>query len=486
MIPKHTHALPGLLCTLLICAGPAAAQQEQGRSDADRALLSQIIGLDFSKQRAVYDRLGFDPGDEFWNCICRTARYGSSSTSQLYHPGTIGAYDKRYSCNQPGDPCVVSGFGCSRHPLPSAPAIWEKCSASAVAAGAEDPLAALVASARTAAAAGKGVAAVTGAAAAKAAKATCAQVRAVALSRPDAGPDRLLRDVPAENVLYTLSPDAIELLREQVDDATISGALRAAGEAGVWTADFLARRPELLKPDQVDLRVDVSPDGLGGGFEVGFGLDKEGRVEPQEIVLKMEGVKEGPNVELGIGIGLQDGDWTRPEWNGRVKVGFSLDGIELGPVALEGKYGISIDRNLSTEDFYDGEWQTQSEYRLVRWIEDGVARLDFYVGGAAGAGGKSANVGVETSWNLRDRYTAGVFDEMTTALDNLLENQKIWEDRRHAMIEEEARAWGIDTTCMKPGEMISAVNAAYQARLRSDPALPRPFAKLRKPDRAAP
>ncbi|GGH43524.1 hypothetical protein GVY41_01415 [Frigidibacter albus] len=481
MILKHTHVLPGLLCTVLLWANPGAAQQDPARSDADTALLSQIIGLDYGKQRAVYDRLGFDPGDDFWNCICRTAAYGSSSTSQFYHPGTIGEYDKRYSCNQPGDPCVVSGYGCMRYPLPSDASIWETCSARSVAAGAEDPLAVLVASARTAAAAGKGAGAATAAAAAAAAKETCARLRAEALSQPDAGPDRLLRDVPADKVLYTLSPDAIELLREQVDDATISGALRAAGEAGVWTADFLARRPELLKPDQVDLRVDVSPDGLGGGFEVGFGLDKEGRVEPQEIVLKMEGVKDGPNVEFGIGIGLQDGDWTKPEWNGRVKVGFSLDGVELGPLALEGKYGISIDQNLSTEDFYDGEWQTQSEYRLVRWIEDGVARLDFYVGGAAGVGGKSANVGLESSWNLRDRYTAGVFDEMTTALDNLLENQKIWEDRRRALIEEEARAWGIDTTCMGPGSMISAVNAAYQEKLRGDPGLPRPFAKLRKP-----
>ncbi len=474
MILKHRRLLPGLLCTALLGAGPAAAQQDGARSDADTALLSQIIGLDYGKQRAVYDRLGFAPGDAFWNCLCASAGYGSSSTSQFYHPGTIGDYDKRYSCNQPGDPCVVSGFGCSRHPLPSDAGIWERCGARSVAAGAADPLAALIASA-------KDVAAGKGPAAAGTGMDVCAQARAEALSQPDAGPDRLLRDVAADKVIYVLSPDMIALLREEIEAIPIGEALLAAGDAGAWTSDFLARRPELLKPDQVDLRVDVSPDSLGGGFELGFGLDKQGRVEPQEIVLKMEAVDDGPNVELGIGIGLQDGDWTKPEWNGRVKVGFSMDGIELGPLALEGKYGISVDQNLSTEDFYDGEWQTQSEYRLVRWIEDGVARLDFYVGGAAGAGGKSANVGVETSWNLRDRYTAGVFDEMTTALDNLLENQKIWEDRRRAMIEEEARAWGIDTTCMGPGSMISAVNAAYEAKLRSDPDLPRPFAKLRKP-----
>ncbi len=158
MILKHRRLLPGLLCTALLGAGPAAAQQDGARSDADTALLSQIIGLDYGKQRAVYDRLGFAPGDAFWNCLCASAGYGSSSTSQFYHPGTIGDYDKRYSCNQPGDPCVVSGFGCSRHPLPSDAGIWERCGARSVAAGAADPLAALIASAKDVAA-GKGPAA---------------------------------------------------------------------------------------------------------------------------------------------------------------------------------------------------------------------------------------------------------------------------------------------------------------------------------------
>lgn len=107
------------------------------------------------------------------------------------------------------------------------------------------------------------------------------------------------------------------------------------------------------------MRVDVSPEGMGGGFEIGFGLDKEGRVEPQEIVLKMEAVKGGPNAEIGIGIGLQDGDWTKPEFNGKYKLGFSADGIDVGPVSLE-EYGISVHTALSTDDFYDGEWQTKA------------------------------------------------------------------------------------------------------------------------------
>ena len=457
-------AMPSLLAV--------AQEAKPARDPADTALLTTIIGLDFKKQRAVYDRLGFDPGDDFWNCVCVAGRYGSSSSSQFYHPDTIGTYDDRYSCNHPGDPCIVAGFGCGRYPLPSDPALWEGCGAATTPEGGENPLDGLLETVKSAVSGDPLAQAGSGSTANPRSK-ECALRRKQALSKPSAGPERLFRDVPVERQIYAVSPEMAHLLESLVESNDVTGALDAAGKAGFWLGDFAARRPELLLPDQIDMRVDVSPEGLGGGFEIGFGLDDQGRPEPQEIVLKMEMIKDGPNAEIGIGIGLQDGDWTKPEFNGKFKLGFSVDG------KVEVKYGISVDTALTTDDFYDGEWQTQSEYRLVRWIEEGVARMDFYVGGALGVGPSAANIGAEATWTLRDRYTAGVFDDMTTALDNLLENQKIWEDRRHDMIAQEAKAWGIDTTCMAPGEMISAVRAAYQEKLRTDPATPQPFEKLR-------
>ncbi|MDP2733289.1 MAG: hypothetical protein Q8O63_09310 [Hoeflea sp.] len=69
------------------------------------------------------------PSEAMLNCVCRAAGYGSPGTSQTYHPDTLGTYDKRYSCQHPGDPCVVSGFGCTRHPLPSNKDIWAGCTA---------------------------------------------------------------------------------------------------------------------------------------------------------------------------------------------------------------------------------------------------------------------------------------------------------------------------------------------------------------------
>lgn len=90
-------------------------------------LIKRVQGLNHAKMQAVFNRLGVHPTLNFYHCLCKAAGYGSSGTSQLYHPDTIGKYDPRYSCNHPGEPCVVAGYGCTRHPLPSEPDIWEGC-----------------------------------------------------------------------------------------------------------------------------------------------------------------------------------------------------------------------------------------------------------------------------------------------------------------------------------------------------------------------
>lgn len=122
MIPAPTpKARLALLLSVTLGLPVAALAQDDtpARSPADTALLSTIVGMDFGKQSAVYDRLGFDPGPEFWNGVCRAAAYGSSSASQVFHPDTIGTYDDRYSCNHPG---ISSrrGLGLRLHALPAA------------------------------------------------------------------------------------------------------------------------------------------------------------------------------------------------------------------------------------------------------------------------------------------------------------------------------------------------------------------------------
>jgi hypothetical protein len=82
-------------------------------------IMDRLAKLNHTKLKAAFDGMGIAPPQDFYRCLCRSAGYGSSSTAQFYHPDTIGEYNPMYSCSQPGDPCIVSGFGCGRYPLPS-------------------------------------------------------------------------------------------------------------------------------------------------------------------------------------------------------------------------------------------------------------------------------------------------------------------------------------------------------------------------------
>jgi hypothetical protein len=115
-----TSALPAL----------SAAQDVPSYSPAELKLLRGVIELPFDRRQSVLKKLGVTPSDGFLNCLCIQARYGSSTTRQRWHPDTLGEYNPRYSCQQPGLPCVVEGFGCSRHPAPTSQKIWESCAKS--------------------------------------------------------------------------------------------------------------------------------------------------------------------------------------------------------------------------------------------------------------------------------------------------------------------------------------------------------------------
>ena len=95
----------------------------------NKLLVEFLLSLNHKKMEIVFEKLDVKPSQNFYNCLCRSAGYGSPGTSQYYHPDTIGEYNPKYSCNHPGDPCVVSGFGCMRYPMPSAPKVWEGCMA---------------------------------------------------------------------------------------------------------------------------------------------------------------------------------------------------------------------------------------------------------------------------------------------------------------------------------------------------------------------
>jgi hypothetical protein len=90
-------------------------------------MMENLRRMNHTKIEAVFKSIGFSSSLNFFNCVCRTRRYGSSTASQYYHPGTIGDYNPKYSCNHPGDPCIVSGGGCLRYPLPQERKYWDPC-----------------------------------------------------------------------------------------------------------------------------------------------------------------------------------------------------------------------------------------------------------------------------------------------------------------------------------------------------------------------
>jgi hypothetical protein len=89
--------------------------------------METLIALPHDELLNVLSVLKILPPDEMMTCICQRANYGQMGTTQIYHPDTYGDYDPRYACNKPGPPCIVSGYGCTRNPLPSNPAFWKDC-----------------------------------------------------------------------------------------------------------------------------------------------------------------------------------------------------------------------------------------------------------------------------------------------------------------------------------------------------------------------
>lgn len=92
-----------------------------------KLIRKRLARLNHTKFLDTMKTLKLTLSDPFLDCLCRNAGYGSPGTRQFYHPGVIGEFDERYSCQQPGEPCVVAGYGCTRHPLPNKQSVWDMC-----------------------------------------------------------------------------------------------------------------------------------------------------------------------------------------------------------------------------------------------------------------------------------------------------------------------------------------------------------------------
>ncbi|TKZ20598.1 hypothetical protein FAP39_09915 [Shimia litoralis] len=453
----------------------SAVQSE--RNAKDTHAISRWTGLPHDRQILVLQALGLKLPQAFYDCVCRSANYGQPGTSQFYHPDTIGTYDPRYSCQHPGPPCIVSGYGCGRHDLPSDPQIFENCGKIEGLEGGnpmDNILSALADRANRKALTGNPV--VMRPKPAKEAAPDCKAQRALAGLPPI---EKAKDPIPPERKIYAISPQ----MQEKLENMHLSQATQQKILASL--AKALASAPQIIPfGDEQDLRIDMDV------AEVGISTDKNGNPYISEFVMKMPELQESdtdfqdwikwkkPNFEAAITFDPSDQDdaiaGIKPKG---YRVGFAWDG------KLEAKFGIDLDPSKSAADYYDGEWQKESEYSVVRFFENTLADFDFYFGTAADAvsfevAGNKLSVGPEVTWKIKDRYSKWLFSDMNDQFDNLLEHQKHWEERRGEMIRREAAKYGVDARCFSTGKTISLTRAAYEKQKQSNPSLGAPFANL--------
>lgn len=291
----------------------------------------------------------------------------------------------------------------------------------------------------------------------------------------------LFSDVAADKVIYAFDQTGRELIDQaaqqivqEASDVITGFASRIGGEAQAATdpvAAFLSSAMGYLKilaPGELDLRLDAEL------MEFGFQYNPEtGKMEVSEALLKYPVFGAGgPNAEIAVGVEDVTGPDGRPmsRWNGKMKIGFSAEPTvptgKESAVQVEGKYGIEIDTNkIGITSLDDTPPPDQSSYaqQLRSSVEDYLAAVDFYFGGALGptkdvAGHKIA-VGPEVTWSVKDIYSDLLFADMQKALDGMLVQQKAVEEKRHEVIRGLAGEYGIDTGCMTSiGEVTRAIH----------------------------
>lgn len=483
--PRFRHLI-GLGAVLALLAPAAQADDPPARDPKATHAIQRFSGLAHDRQLLVLQALGVRVPEAYFNCVCRAAGYGSSSASQFYHPGTIGEYNERYSCNHPGPPCVVSGFGCTRHDMPKDPKIYEKCAAKAGLEGGnplDNILEALADRANRVALTEDPV--IKSPDPAPEAPPDCAKARMEAgMVRTD---QDVLKSIPQDRIIYTLSQDSLKRLDSlQLSKDTHDRILETINAAFRKVHDMTH-----LIGDESDLRIDF------GSFEAGATVNKEGVIHLSEVVMKVN-VKDPKtffrigrgdygevNGEAALQFDVEDGeDGNAPKILGHrlsgAKIGFSLE-TDAGEL----KYGIEVTSGKNAMDYYDSEETRLWENKLMRGVEDIVANMDFYGGGSKGfdvhlGPNQKINIGPEVTWKLKERYSNWVFHEMNDSLDNLLENQKEWEDKRREYIAREAKRFGIDARCFTPGQTIGLVHKAYETQKATNPDLEAPFPGMRK------
>lgn len=462
----------GLVAVLAFSSAAAqdGSDADDQRNAHDTHAINRWTHLPHDRQLLVLQSLGVSVPQAFYDCVCRSARYGTSITSQFYHPDTLGEFDLRYTCQHPGPPCIVSGYGCSRHDLPDNTALFEACAKADDLAGGnplDNIIAALADRANRKGLTGNPV--VMKVTPAKDTPPDCAGQRARA---GGAYQQSFNSPVPPDRKIFALSPRMTQQLQDLKMPAVLLDTLKKT------VVHALANSPDLIPVgDEKDLRLDLD------FAEIGLSADENGDPFISEFVMKMP---DGADASDWGGVGFEMAIAFEPSDDDTAIAGHQAKGYKFGFTyegKVEVKYGVDIDPSRSASDYYDGEWQQESEYKVVRFIENSLADFDFYVGGAVDVvslqvNGNKVSVGPEVTWKVKERFSNWVFSDMNASLDNLLDHQKMWEEKRSDMIRRDAAKFGVDARCFPTLTTIRLTRDAYQKRLASDPAVQPPFANL--------
>lgn len=467
---------------LILSSAVSAQDEDKGlpqRNERDTHAVERWIGLAHDRQLLVLQSLGVRVPQDFFSCVCKAGGFGQPGTRQYYHPGVIGKPDDRYACQRPGPPCVVEGYGCTRHDLPTNRKDFEDCAALiAKEVGHGNPLdnilSALADRANRIALTENPV--IMNEDRFGRPPADCNKARKEAGLRPLGTKHKA---APAEKVIWVLSPQANKKLDDLVLPARlppdVSIEIHAVVNKIMSEIKEKAQKHIFVDADELDLRFDFDH------FEVAFTTDKHGRVIVSEAVLKPYEIEltggQSVDVDLSLDFSLSDPEAPLEE-QGYTVIGGKIGIVFEGPDG-EIKFGIHIDRNATSSDYYDGEWQSPSENRFIAGVENMISKLDIY-GGLAWTVLEvpPGNAGVEATWKIKDRYSNWLFSDMNTALDNLLENQNEWEKKRHDYIGREAERFGIDSRCFTVNETLKLTHAAYASRKEADPDVAPPFQNI--------
>lgn len=424
-----------LLSLALAAAGQGAALAQEAAMDPQQERLVQSLSnLDAPKLGALFEHVGIQPSAEFFNCMC----------PPNYHYWTVDGGPCRYMGPLGG--VVFTGFDSSE---------LASCSAAF-------PLQD-----------GRTVLGTITAAAAPPDSATCPaptaepSVEDMRLAAPFAYADWPVPywDVRPEDILYELTADERRALKEVADQIAAFG--RKVEEqafsgidwvtAGVTDVAKVAARSgyNVINSPKVDLRLDMEL------AEIAWVLNpRTGRLEVSEYLLKFPVFGKGKNLEVAVGL---DGS----TWDGKMKLGFSVEQDVPVVGQIEGKFGFEYDtRAVLTTSLDDDEPVAVDPGRLERaWagLKSYLAGVDFYFGGAAGPGPDIGEhhiaVGPESTWSIKEHYSDALFYEMLAAMDAALEQQKAVEEKRHQMIRTIATQMGVENArCGTIGAVTRAIH----------------------------